>query len=50
MKRGPAEGVLQPGNSPYPHPWRKQAIPNYRRRVNRQARAAARVIARMRGR
>jgi hypothetical protein len=47
MKRGRIEGVAQPGNNPV-HYWRKSAVPEHRRRVNREARAAAREIARMR--
>jgi hypothetical protein len=47
VKRGRIAGIPQPGNNPAHH-WRKPAIPEFRRRVNRQARAAARCIARMR--
>lgn len=47
MKRGRIAGIAQPGNNPQHH-WRKSAVPDHRRRVNREARAAARSIARMR--
>jgi hypothetical protein len=49
MKRGRIEGIPQPGNNPA-HCWRKSVIPQHRRRVNREARVAARQIARMRER